>query len=90
MVADELAGQSVCYLALLLQPRHPASPLMAWAIAVAGFFLFRLFDILKPWPVRQLESLPTGWGILADDLMAGVYAGACLWGGMLFAPQTHS
>jgi phosphatidylglycerophosphatase A len=37
--------------------------------------LFRLFDIFKPWPVRQLERLPAGAGILADDLMAGLYAG---------------
>jgi phosphatidylglycerophosphatase A len=40
--------------------------------------LFRLFDIWKPFPVRQLESLPGGWGIVADDLMAGVYAALVL------------
>jgi len=44
----------------------------------AAFGLFRLFDIWKPWPVRQLESLPSGWGINADDLMAGVYAALVL------------
>jgi phosphatidylglycerophosphatase A len=45
-----------------------------WTTAVAGFFLFRLMDILKPYPARDLERLPDGWGIMADDLMAGVYA----------------
>lgn len=41
--------------------------------AIIGFFVFRLFDIIKPWPARQLEDLPGGVGIMADDLMAGVY-----------------
>ena len=43
-------------------------------VAGAGFVLFRLFDIVKPWPIRKLEKLPAGWGILADDLLAGVFA----------------
>jgi hypothetical protein len=47
-------------------------------IAGLGFGLFRVFDILKPWPCKRLEKLPAGWGILADDLMAGVYA-AFVW-----------
>jgi undecaprenyl-diphosphatase len=46
--------------------------------AVLGFLLFRLFDIAKPWPIHKLEKLPRGWGILADDLLAGVYAGIVL------------
>jgi phosphatidylglycerophosphatase A len=41
---------------------------------LSGFFLFRLFDILKPFPIRRLEALRGGYGILADDLMAGVYS----------------
>jgi len=45
---------------------------------VAGFLLFRFFDILKPFPVNSLESLKGGIGVVADDLMAGLYAGACL------------
>jgi len=45
-----------------------------WVGWLAGFFWFRVFDILKPWPVRRLERLPEGWGIMADDLLAGVYA----------------
>jgi len=41
--------------------------------AIIAFFVFRIFDIIKPWPARQLEDLPGGVGIMADDLMAGVY-----------------
>jgi len=48
---------------------------------VAGFLLFRLFDIFKPPPARQFERLPEGTGIVADDLVAAVYAGLVLWGG---------
>ncbi len=50
-----------------------------WKYLLLGFILFRLFDIWKPFPARQAESLPGGWGIMADDWMAGVYAGICLW-----------
>ena len=46
--------------------------------ATAGFLLFRLFDITKPWPAHRLESLPGGWGIMADDLAAAVYVGGAL------------
>lgn len=67
---DEWAGQA---LALCLLPiggtwRH-------WLIAAgAAFVAFRVFDIVKPPPARRLEKLPHGWGIVADDLMAGLYA----------------
>jgi phosphatidylglycerophosphatase A len=49
-----------------------------WKYLLAGFLLFRLFDISKPFPCRRLEMLPDGWGIMADDWMAGVYAAICL------------
>jgi phosphatidylglycerophosphatase A len=52
--------------------------ILNWKFLLAGFLLFRLFDILKPFPCRQLEKLPGGWGIMADDWMAGVYAAICL------------
>lgn len=68
-VADELAGTAVTALALPLLPIA-----QMWPAALAVFLAFRIFDVLKPPPARQLESLPQGWGILADDLMAGVYA----------------
>jgi phosphatidylglycerophosphatase A len=71
VVLDEVAGQWVA-LALLVGVR----PSMPGAGALAGsFFLFRLFDVLKPWPIRPLERLPGGWGIVADDLAAGIAAG---------------
>lgn len=67
---DEVAGQS---LALLLMPIclvawHP------WVIVLTAFAAFRFFDILKPPPIRRLEKLPHGWGVLMDDLLAGVFA----------------
>ena len=48
------------------------------AIMVTGFFVFRAFDIIKPPPIRWLEKLPHGWGIMADDILAGVYANIVL------------
>jgi phosphatidylglycerophosphatase A len=49
-----------------------------WKSWLAALVLFRLFDIWKPFPVRQLEALPGGWGIVADDLMAGLYGALVL------------
>ena len=57
---------------------YSAFSLLNWKYLLAGFLLFRLFDIWKPFPVRQLERLPRGWGIMADDWMAGVYAAILL------------
>ena len=64
IVIDEVAGQ---WVTLILAPAD-------WVPLAAGFVLFRLFDVLKPFPIRKLEKLPAGWGIMADDLAAGVYA----------------
>ena len=50
-----------------------------WKYLLLGFLLFRLFDIWKPTPARQAESLPGGWGIMADDWVAGIYAAIGLW-----------
>ena len=50
-----------------------------WKYLLAGFILFRAFDIWKPFPARQAESLPGGWGIMADDWVAGIYAAIGLW-----------
>jgi phosphatidylglycerophosphatase A len=68
VVIDEIVGM---WVSLLLLPFTPAT-------AAAAFLLFRAMDVLKPWPARQLEALPGGWGIVADDLMAGVYANLLL------------
>jgi phosphatidylglycerophosphatase A len=50
-----------------------------WKYLLLGFILFRVFDIWKPFPVRNAESLPRGWGIMADDWLAGIYAALGLW-----------
>lgn len=73
VVADEFAGQSLVFIPAVL-----LSQLQPLLMAGLGFVLFRLFDIAKPWPIRKLEKLPNGWGILADDLLAGVYAAILL------------
>jgi phosphatidylglycerophosphatase A len=64
VVVDEVAGQWITLIGL------PFTPL----VACVGFLLFRLMDIVKPWPARDLERLPGGWGIMADDVAAGIYA----------------
>jgi len=69
VVADEFAGQAVTFIPIGAVPAG-----QIWTTVVLGFLLFRLFDIAKPWPIRKLEKLPKSWGILADDLLAGVYA----------------
>ncbi len=79
VVVDEVAGQAVCYLAVPFMAVQSMSGIQLWIVAIGGFLLFRVFDIIKPWPANRLENLPKGWGILADDLMAGLYAGVCLW-----------
>ncbi|MEZ5400278.1 MAG: phosphatidylglycerophosphatase A [Bryobacteraceae bacterium] len=70
IVVDEVAGQ------WLTLAGAAAWNLKAWILA---FCLFRIFDIVKPPPVRQLEALPGGTGIVADDLGAGIYAALVLW-----------
>ena len=57
---------------------YSALSLLNWKYLLAGFVLFRVFDIWKPFPIRRLEKLPGGWGIMADDWMAGVYAAILL------------
>jgi phosphatidylglycerophosphatase A len=57
---------------------YSAFSLLNWKYLLLGFILFRVFDIWKPWPVRRLEKLPGGWGIMADDWMAGIYAAILL------------
>lgn len=68
VVVDEVMGMLVTLF---------ASP-VGWAGAVGGFFLFRIADVIKPWPANRLERLPGGVGVMADDAMAAVYANLAL------------
>jgi len=70
VVVDEVAGQLVTFLVVPFNA--------GWKMILAGFLLFRLFDIWKPYPIRQLEALPSGLGIMADDVLAGAYAAATM------------
>jgi len=72
VVIDEISGQ-------LIALSNPFL-LLNWKSWLAGFILFRVFDVWKPFPARQAESLPGGWGIMADDWIAGIFAGLVLWG----------
>ena len=65
VVIDEAAGQLIAL--FLLSPQ--------WALCAASFVLFRLFDIVKPFPIKQVESFPRGFGIMLDDIVAAIFAG---------------
>jgi phosphatidylglycerophosphatase A len=93
VVIDEVAGQHITLILPLIPVAMPnlaahmdfstyaifsALSLLNWKYLIAGFVLFRLFDIWKPYPIRNLEKLPGGWGIMADDWLAGVYAAILL------------
>jgi len=68
VVWDEVVGMwaALCFIPL------------SWSALIAGFLLFRLFDIAKPWPIRRLERAPGGFGIMLDDLAAGLLANLVL------------
>jgi len=77
VVIDEVAGQLFALLAI--------SP--TWVHGLEALVLFRLFDIWKPWPIRSLEKLKGGWGIMLDDLLAGFFAHVVLQVVMHFVPR---
>jgi phosphatidylglycerophosphatase A len=95
VVIDEVSGQHFTYLLglapVLLSKADTHNPdfvgygfllvekLLNWKYLLLGFILFRVFDIWKPFPARQAESLPGGWGIMTDDWVAGIYAAIGLW-----------
>jgi phosphatidylglycerophosphatase A len=68
IVIDEIVGMQIT----LLAAKHH------WMTGLAGFFLFRIFDILKPFPAGRSQRLPGGWGVVTDDVVAGIYALAAL------------
>jgi phosphatidylglycerophosphatase A len=69
VVIDEVLGQIITFI---------ATPRITWVGLVAGFILFRAFDVVKPFPARQAERFPGGWGIMLDDVVAGLYSLAVL------------
>ncbi|HEV2615313.1 MAG TPA: phosphatidylglycerophosphatase A [Candidatus Acidoferrales bacterium] len=95
VVIDEVSGVIVTLLLGLSVAWYPSSTvhnpdfvgyallfylrLLNWKYLLLGFILFRVFDIWKPFPARQAESLPGGWGIMADDWIAAVYAALGIW-----------
>lgn len=68
IVIDEIVGFQITMLPVTITALH----------LCAAFVLFRIFDILKPFPLRKLQDLPGGWGVVMDDVGAGIYAGALL------------
>lgn len=70
VVVDEVIGQLIVFLFVPFN--------ISWKLILAGFILFRLFDIWKPYPIDSLQNLPAGIGVCADDILAGVYAGTVL------------
>jgi phosphatidylglycerophosphatase A len=73
---DEFAGQAMTFVAISFSGIFSQDLLLL----LVGFIFFRFFDIQKPLGVNKLQNLPGGWGILADDLLAGVYAFLCMHG----------
>jgi phosphatidylglycerophosphatase A len=69
VVIDEVVGQIVTYL---------GNPAASWKWLLTGFVAFRILDVIKPFPARQAEQLPGGWGIMTDDVVAGLYSLAAL------------
>lgn len=70
VVWDEVVGYLV---AMFMAPP-------GWAFIAVGFVLFRVFDIFKPYPIYQLQSAPGGWGVILDDVLAGIYTALVLHG----------
>ncbi len=70
VVVDEVIGQVLVFMFVPFD--------VPWYFVLAGFLLFRLFDIWKPYPIDSLQNLPAGIGVCADDILAGVYGGVCL------------
>jgi phosphatidylglycerophosphatase A len=93
VVIDEVAGQHITLILPLIPVAMPnfavqmdfsqyaiysALSLLNWRYLLVGFILFRILDVWKPYPIRNLERLPSGWGIMADDWLAGVFAAILL------------
>ena len=69
-ILDEVSGYLIALAGLPLR----------WEVLAAAFVFFRIFDITKPPPIRRIERAPRGWGVMLDDVVAGVFANLCTWG----------
>lgn len=84
IVLDEILAVPIAGLGWMLGCRQSSASVFSWENcgwplgAPAIFILFRFFDIAKPWPINIVQSLPTGWGVMADDVFAAAYAGFVL------------
>ena len=79
IVIDEVAGQVLACAAIPLVPAFSGRGALAWLWPwLTAFVLFRLFDVLKPGPIHRVQDLPGGWGVVMDDVAAGILAGVLL------------
>ncbi len=87
IVLDEIIALPICFLPAIWR-QHAADGklpslseifLDQWILVVAVFVGFRVFDIFKPWPINQIQNLPGGWGVTADDVLAGLYVAAIVY-----------
>lgn len=85
IVVDEVAGQLISF--TLIAPLLVAEISKPTVVMIVGFLLFRAFDIWKPYPIKQLQDLPAGLGVMFDDIVAGIYAAVVLSFLPLVAPQ---
>ena len=77
VVIDEVMGMLIT---LMFVP-------VSWAGALVGFLVFRILDVVKPWPARQMENLHGGVGVMADDAMAAVYGNIVMWIAVWYGPS---
>lgn len=95
IVLDEIAAIPVCFVGWVGTLLWKSSLMPGiddflgqrkWPLTLGALVAFRFFDILKPWPVRQSQSLPGGWGVTVDDLLAAVYVNIAVWLAHLLTP----
>lgn len=95
VVFDEIAAVPLCYAAWLTVAFRKTGTIPTleyffsqpvWLLTASVFVAFRFFDVVKPWPVRQSQSLAGGWGVTVDDALAAVYVNVCV---LLYGGLTH-
>ncbi len=79
VVIDEIAGMLVTMSGFNVNINLSQFCFSDYKILILGFVMFRIFDIIKPYPIPKIENLKGGWGIMLDDIIAGIYANILLW-----------